>query len=56
MIDYYKQSKVLIWKSRVMREYQARFCERIAGEIPACLLDKNYTAVGFSKFHSIFFN
>jgi hypothetical protein len=29
----------LIMKSRVMGDYQARFCERFGGEIPPYLLD-----------------
>ena len=30
---------ILIMKSRVMGDYQARFCERFRGEIPLYLLD-----------------
>ena len=26
-------------RSRMMREYHVRFCERLGGEIPPCLLD-----------------
>ena len=29
-------------KSRMKGDFHVRFCERLAGEIPACLLDRNW--------------
>ena len=39
----FNPSSIAKWrdtKSRVMGDYQARFCERLRGETPLCLLDR----------------
>jgi len=41
----FNPSSIAKWrdtKSRVMGDYQARFCERLRGETPLCLLDRAF--------------
>ena len=42
----------ILWtmKSRMNREVHVRFCERLRGEIPLCLLDLFYPLVVFFVF------
>ena len=43
-----------IMKSRVMGDYQARFCERFEGEIPSYLLDLFRQPFSFKLVFSLF--